>query len=96
MDRVRVAMDLLREDVALMKVGKLKCTSHGFDVTPEHMRRLEIILDKLGQYEGDRAYGRVLTPIHRGSLKSRSGNSARRAARFCSATKQLCRAVEEA
>ena len=55
LDRVRVAMELLREDVALMKIGKLKCTSHGFNVTPEHMQRLEIILDKLSQYEGDRA-----------------------------------------
>lgn len=51
MEQIRTAAELLREDVALMRVGKLKVMSHGFDVTKEHRRRLEIVLEKLESFE---------------------------------------------
>lgn len=51
MERIRSATELLREDVALMRVGKLKVLSHGFDVTGEHIGRLEKVLDKLASFE---------------------------------------------
>ena len=53
MERIRSASELLREDVALMCVGKLKVTSHGFDVTDEHRRRLQKVLDALEAFERD-------------------------------------------
>ena len=36
-----------------MGVGKLKVTSHGFDVTDEHRRRLQKVLDALEAFERD-------------------------------------------
>ena len=51
MKRIRTAVELLREHVALMRVGKLKVMSHGFEVTEEHRRRLEQVLEKLESFE---------------------------------------------
>ena len=51
MERIRTAAELLREDVALMRIGKLRVMSHGFDVTDEHRSRLERVLEKLESFE---------------------------------------------
>jgi hypothetical protein len=50
-DRIRRASELLSEDVALMRVGKLKVMSHGFEVTEEHRQRLEKVLNQLEAFE---------------------------------------------
>ena len=50
-ERIRTAAELLREDVALMRIGKLRVMSHGFDVTDEHRSRLERVLEKLESFE---------------------------------------------
>ena len=53
MERIRTAEEMLKEDLALMRAGKIKVMSHGFDVTREHMQRLQTVLDKLVSYERD-------------------------------------------
>ena len=49
-ERIRTAAELLREDGALMRVGKLKVMSHGFEVTEEHKLRLERVLEQLESF----------------------------------------------
>ena len=53
MERIRTAEEMLKEDLALMRAGKIKVMSHGFDVTREHMQRLQTVLDKLVSDERD-------------------------------------------
>ena len=37
----------MREDISLMKVGRITCQSFGVDVTPEMISRIEARLSKL-------------------------------------------------
>ena len=57
MERIRSVVELLREDVALMALGKIKVMSHGFEVTPEFKQRLEAVLDQLETFERENAQG---------------------------------------